>query len=88
MVTYPELELEEDSEHEVMFREEVRAWTMKFPAAPESTRAVETTREGQPDSEVGTRKVLAENDDNGILTPTLGDGRSRSRPSALVDLRL
>ena len=33
------------------FREEARAWSMKFPAEPESTRAVETTLEGQPPRE-------------------------------------
>lgn len=57
---------------------------MKFPVALESTRAVEATDEGQPASEIGTRKGLAESD-YGILTPTLGDGSSRSRSSALVD---
>ena len=68
-----------------MVLEEASAWLMKFPAAPESTRAVETTLEGQPASEMGTRKGLAENYDDGILMPTLGDGRSRGRTSALVD---
>jgi hypothetical protein len=38
----------EERGYEVMFMEEVRAWSMKFPAALESTRAVETTPEGQP----------------------------------------
>ena len=57
----------------VMFREEARAWSMKFQAATESTRAVETTHEGQPASEIGTKKGLVESDDE-ILTPTPGDG--------------
>ena len=53
---------------------------MKFPAAPESTS------EAQPASEMGPRKGLVENDDDDvILTTTLGDGRSQGRPSALVD---
>ena len=43
---------------------------MKFPAAPVSTRAVETTPEGHPEGEVEITKGLAENDVDGILKPT------------------
>ena len=64
MVAYPGLGQGKKSKYEVKF--------MKFPAPPESTRAIETTLEGQPSSDMGTRKCLAENYDNGILTPTLG----------------
>lgn len=67
-----------------MFWEKARAWSMKFFTALESTRAVETTHEEQPASEIGTKKGLAESDD-GILTPSLGEGRSLGYPSALVD---
>jgi hypothetical protein len=42
----------EECGYEVKFREKARAWSIKFPAAPESTRAVESTLEGQPASEV------------------------------------
>lgn len=56
----------------VMLREETRAWPMKFHAAPESTRAVQTTPEGQPASEIETRKGLVENNEE-ILMPSLGD---------------
>jgi hypothetical protein len=58
---------------------------MKFSVAPKSTRAVETTPEGKPDSEMGTRKCLAEKDDDEIPTPMLGDGISWGHASALVD---
>jgi hypothetical protein len=49
---------------------------MKFPVAPKSTGAVETIHEKQPASEMKkTGKGLAESDDDdGILTPTPGDG--------------
>lgn len=58
-------------EYEVMFREGVRVWSMKFPVAPESARAVVTTHEGHPASEMETRKALAERDDDDrILMPT------------------
>lgn len=70
----------------VMFREETRA-SIKFPAAPESARAIKTTCEGQPISEMEARKGLAEND-LGILTPTLGDKLSRGHPYAPVDFGL
>jgi hypothetical protein len=63
----------------------IKFFIMKFPAAPVSTRAVKTTPVGQPVSQMGTRKGLVENDDNGILTPTLGDGRSQGRPSDAPD---
>lgn len=53
---------------EEIFMEETRAWLMKFPVAPESTREVETSR-GQPTSEMGTRNGLAENYE--VLTPFL-----------------
>jgi hypothetical protein len=46
------------------------ACSMKFPVAPESTKAVET-HEGQPAN--GNQKGFDEIDD-GILMPTLGDG--------------
>ena len=63
----------EESGYGEMFMEETRALPMKFPMAPESTREVETSRV-QPTSEMGTRNVLAENDDDGVLTPFLGVG--------------
>lgn len=55
-----------------MCRKEARAWSIKFPAAPESTRAVETIYEGQPASEIDTKKGLAESD--GLFTPNPRDG--------------
>jgi hypothetical protein len=58
---------------------------MKFPTAPESTRAVDTTFDGQPASDMDTRKGFVQNEDGGILTPNPGEGLSRDGPSALVD---
>jgi hypothetical protein len=63
----------EERGYVVIFREETRDWLIKFPVAPESTRAVETTPDGQTASEIVTRKGLFEKDNGGILTPTLGD---------------
>jgi hypothetical protein len=51
-----------------------------FPAAPESTSAVETVHEGHPASVIDTKKGLAETDEDGILTPAPG----RDHPSALM----
>ena len=39
-----------------MFREEARVWSIKFPAAPEFTSAVETVHEGQKASVIETKK--------------------------------
>lgn len=69
----------------MMLREEVRVWSIEFPVAPESTKAVETVHDGQSTSVIDTKKGLAESDEDGILTPTKGGGRSRDRLSALVD---
>ena len=72
MVGYTLLEPKKEREYD-MFREEARACSIKFPTAPESTRAVETPHAGQPASEIST-KGLMEIEDGEILTLTPGDG--------------
>jgi hypothetical protein len=57
-----------------MLSEEARAWSMKFPAALESIRAVYTIYEGQPASDIDTRKGLSESEDGGIFMPNPGEG--------------
>ena len=47
MVVCPWLGQEKDNRQGMKFREEPRAWSMKFPEAPESTRALKTTLEEQ-----------------------------------------
>lgn len=74
--------------YEVMFRKDATVWSIKFPAALESTSTVETVHEGQPASVITTEKGLAENDEDWILTPSPGGGRSRDYPSALVNPEL
>ena len=69
-----------------MLRDEARVWSIKFPAAPQSTSAVETVHEGLPASVSDTKKGLSEKDE--ILTPAPEGGRSRGRSSALVDTKL
>ena len=39
-----------ESGYDVILREEASVWSIKFPAAPESTSTVETVPEGQPAS--------------------------------------
>jgi hypothetical protein len=62
------------SGYEVMLRGEARVWSIKFPAAPESTNALETIHEGQSTSAIATKKVLSESDGEAILTPAAGGG--------------
>jgi hypothetical protein len=45
-----------------MLREEARVWSIKFPAAPESTNAVDIVHEGQSTRVMDTKKSLAESD--------------------------
>jgi hypothetical protein len=78
----------EESGYEVILREETRIWSIKFPAAPESTSAVETVPEGQPACVNNTKKGLAEHFEDGILTPSAGVGISCYYPSALMNPEL